>query len=190
MVAFNETVKKELFCNLNDEERADRSMKLSGLVSRLKETKARNESEKKKMKKEEDQIQAEISGLADVVEKRRELRTVPCRWEYDLKGPKDSIARLIRTDTEREVESHVMEPHEVDEVRQLSLDTAQPKVPGRVDNPEIPSKDELEALLKKHSGNTTAASAEIEVSRRQLNRWLDLRGVDADVFREKAKADA
>jgi hypothetical protein len=191
MGAFYETTKKTLNCKLTEEERRDRAMACSGVVAVLKETKAKNDAAKAAMKREETKLENEIAGLSDVVERGHELRQVECRWEYVINGPKDSVARLIRLDTEVEVEHHVMDADELEEIRQLDLERqAQPEVPTSIDDPTIPSADELHALMRKHNGNTTAAATGKGVSRRTLNRWLDARQVDAGVYRENAKATA
>ena len=190
MVAFYETVTKDLLCNLTEEERSARSMTLSAVVSQLKELKAANDVERKVMKQKEDRLQGQIASLADVVRERRETRQVPCKWEYDLRGPKDSIARLIRTDTSDIVEKRVLSPEEYDEVRQLDAFDKAHKVPSSIDNPTVPTADKLRTLLTKHEGNTTKAADEVGVSRRTFNRWLELREVAADDFRKQREVEA
>jgi hypothetical protein len=195
MVAYyNEKVEKQLWVQLTEEERQKKAMRVSGLVASLKETKARNESARKKLKDEEGRLEGEIASESDAVETRRELRGVPCRWEYQLNGTKDSVARLIREDTGEEVESRLMSEEEFDEVRQLSLagvGAGKQAVPTTIDDPTVPTADQLRSSLKRHHGVCERAAKDFDTSRRTFNRWLKLRSVDADEYRAGAEeADA
>jgi transcriptional regulator with AAA-type ATPase domain len=60
-----------------------------------------------------------------------------------------------------------------------------PPTPSRPSRPSAarPSQAELEALLRRHGGNLTAAAREVGKGKMQLYRWLEHYGLDPDRFR-------
>lgn len=58
--------------------------------------------------------------------------------------------------------------------------------PSRPYRLQVPTKEQLESLLQKYLGTVRSVAEELNCSRRQVQRWLELHDLDADKFRRRA----
>jgi DNA-binding NtrC family response regulator len=53
---------------------------------------------------------------------------------------------------------------------------------------QVPTREQLETLLSKYLGTVRSVAEELNCSRRQVQRWLELHNLDADQFRRRPGA--
>jgi DNA-binding NtrC family response regulator len=62
--------------------------------------------------------------------------------------------------------------------------TASPPLEALVDRTRTPTRDELERVLRHHRGNLAEVAEFFGKDRRQVYRWLEKHGLDADAYRD------
>jgi DNA-binding NtrC family response regulator len=60
--------------------------------------------------------------------------------------------------------------------------------PSRPYRLQVPTREQLETLLSKYLGTVRSVAEELNCSRRQVQRWLELHNLDADQFRRRPGA--
>lgn len=103
---------RQLPVKLTDEEFKLRSSELASAIVEYREREESIKDAKKAFSDELKKMQTELNILADIVDQRRELRTVPCSWFADYQR---NMWRLTRDDTGTEVASVTMTSNELQE---------------------------------------------------------------------------
>jgi len=96
---------RSLSCPLSDEDLKLRAHKLASAVKKYDEVESEKKAHAERFGSELKTIGEEINQLATVVKSRSEFRPVECVWKEDHKT---SMMRLIRTDTNTEIDSRAM----------------------------------------------------------------------------------
>jgi DNA-binding NtrC family response regulator len=126
--------------------------------------------------------------LYDWPENVRELNSVATRLRID--GISDSLLQQLRRSTEpakvqvsTEVSQIALPPPSPSQASPTSSPPAERSTPRPYRLP-VPSKEQLVTLLRKHLGTVKHVAEALKCSRKQVQRWLELHGLNADDFRQ------
>lgn len=95
-------VKRDLRCQLTEEEVNDRGQELARMHGRYGRMLSEHKAAKAKMRDDEKDLEMLISGKAYDVRSKTEERVVECEWQADYDR---QLAVLVRTDTGEEIKT-------------------------------------------------------------------------------------
>lgn len=157
---------RELSCELTDSELRQRGERLAALAIDRAEKNTNRKLVARELKAEVDRLDKEMAALSGEISNGRETRKVACEEWHNFT---ENAAEVVRTDTQKIIDTRVLEPHERHAQMSLIEGVEEPDEPALPEDQSLERVSDAEQETRVAEGEEPATQEHEDQERRELD---------------------